>query len=61
MNELNDNVVSGEAVADPHTFFKRLREKSPIHWSERHHAWIVTRYSDVLMGLGHDKLSTANM
>ena len=61
MNELNDNVVSGEAVADPHTFFKRLREKSPIHWSERHHAWIVTRYSDVLTGMGHDKLSTANM
>lgn len=58
---LNDNVVSAEAVADPHTFFRRLREESPIHWSKRHHAWIVTRYADVLAGLGHDKLSTANM
>lgn len=61
MSALPDNVVAPEAVADPHAFFRRLRESSPTHWSERHHAWILTRYEDVMAELGDDRLSTANM
>jgi len=52
MSSLPDNVVAPEAIADPHGFFRRLREHSPIHWSERHRAWIVTRYRDVMLGMG---------
>ncbi len=61
MSSLPDNVVAPEAIADPHGFFRRLREHSPIHWSERHRAWIVTRYRDVMLGMGEDRLSTDNI
>ena len=59
--QLADNVVAPEAVRDPHSFFRRLRDESPIHWASGHRAWIVTRYKDVMAGMGDDRLSTDNM
>lgn len=56
-----DDVVSPDAIADPHTFFRRLRESSPIHLSERHRAWIVTRYRDVAQAFLDERLSTDNI
>jgi cytochrome P450 len=41
------NLLAPEVVADPHPTFARLREKDPVHWSERHRAWVLTRYDDV--------------
>ena len=32
---------------DPYPYFAELREADPVHWSERHQAWLVTRYDDV--------------
>lgn len=61
ITSLPDDVVAPEAVADPHHFFRRLREVSPLFWSERHRAWIVTRYAEVMAGLADDRLSTDNM
>jgi cytochrome P450 len=42
-----DDVRSPEALADPHGFFRRLREHAPVHWSERSGAWILTGYEAV--------------
>jgi pimeloyl-[acyl-carrier protein] synthase len=35
-------------LADPYPLFKRLREEDPVHWDPFLHAWIVTRYQDVI-------------
>ncbi len=35
-------------LADPYPLFKRLREQDPVHWDPFLHAWIVTRYPDVI-------------
>ena len=35
-------------LADPYPLFKRLREQDPVHWDPFLHAWIVTRYQDVV-------------
>ena len=35
-------------LADPYPLFRRLREKDPVHWDPFLHAWIVTRYVDVI-------------
>ena len=43
-----DNFMSPEAVADPKSYFGRLREEDPIHWNEERKMWIVTRYDDVV-------------
>ncbi|QAY79199.1 cytochrome P450 [Sphingosinicella sp. BN140058] len=33
--------------ADPHPFYRRLREEAPVHWDPFMHTWVVTRYEDV--------------
>lgn len=33
--------------ADPYPFYRRLRERDPVHWSDSSRAWIVTRHHDV--------------
>jgi cytochrome P450 len=35
-------------LADPYPLFRRLRETDPVHWDPFLHAWIVTRYEDVV-------------
>ena len=36
-----------DLVADPHPYLHRLRAEDPVHWSEHHQAWLLTRYGDV--------------
>lgn len=35
-------------LADPYGLFDRLREADPVHWDIFLHAWVVTRYDDVV-------------
>jgi cytochrome P450 len=35
-------------LANPYPLFKRLREADPVHWDSFLHAWVVTRYEDVI-------------
>ncbi len=46
-HEIEENLLCDEAVRDPHTYFRRLRELDPVHWNPRHRAWVLTRYDDV--------------
>lgn len=34
--------------ADPHPFYRTLRETAPVHWDAFMQCWVVTRYDDVL-------------
>jgi cytochrome P450 len=57
-NAPNDDLRSEEAHADPHGFFRRLREHDPVHWSEPSGAWIVTGYDDVAGCFKDERLSS---
>ena len=35
-------------LADPYPLFRRLREEDPVHWDPYLHAWVVTRYADIV-------------
>lgn len=35
-------------VADPYPLYRRLRTEDPVHWDPFLHAWVVTRYADVV-------------
>lgn len=35
-------------LADPYPLYGRLRTEAPVHWDPFLHAWIVTRYADVV-------------
>ena len=40
-------LFTAEAVQDPYPCYKAMREKEPVHWSEKAKAWYFTRYTDV--------------
>jgi cytochrome P450 len=45
------DLLAPAAVADPQGALADLREHDPVHWSDRHRAWILTRYDDVAAAL----------
>jgi aspartate racemase len=42
------HLLDPEVVADPYPLFRKLREQDPVHWDPFLHAWVVTRYAEVL-------------
>jgi hypothetical protein len=42
------HLLDPEILADPYPLYARLRNEDPVHWDPYLHAWVVTRYEDVL-------------
>jgi cytochrome P450 len=42
------HLLDPDVLANPYPLFHRLRREAPVHWDSFLHAWIVTRYADVL-------------
>jgi cytochrome P450 len=56
---LQDDLLAPELVDDPYPALAALRESDPVHWSDAHRGWLVTRYDDVADGLkDHKRLSS---
>jgi cytochrome P450 len=55
---LADDLLAEDVNADPYPYFAALREHDPVHYSERHRAWLVTRYDDVVAGMKDLRLSS---
>jgi cytochrome P450 len=54
-----DDLLSDQAVNDPRTYFKRLRDADPVYWNARWNGWVVTSYADVAAGYrDHERLSS---
>src|SRR5690242_8907286 len=41
-------LLDPEVLANPYPLFHRLRAEDPVHWDPFLHAWVVTRYADVV-------------
>lgn len=41
------DLLTADAVADPHATFAALRDRGPVVWSDTHRAWIITGYDGV--------------
>lgn len=46
-------LLEPEVLANPYPLFEELRRKAPVYWDLFLHAWVVTRYRDVVTVL-HD-------
>ena len=46
-------LLEPQVLADPYPLYERLRREDPVHWDPYLHAWVVTRYADVITVL-HD-------
>jgi pimeloyl-[acyl-carrier protein] synthase len=42
------HLLDPEVLANPYPLYHRLRTEDPVHWDPYLHAWIVTRYADVI-------------
>ena len=42
------HLLDPEVLANPYPLYHRLRREDPVHWDPYLHAWVVTRYADVL-------------
>ena len=41
-------LLDPDVLANPYPLYHRLRREDPVHWDPFLHAWIVTRYADVV-------------
>ncbi len=42
------HLLDPEVLANPYPLYRRLRIEDPVHWDPFLHAWVVTRYDDVV-------------
>src|SRR5437588_2460931 len=42
------HLLDPEVLANPYPLYHRLRSEDPVHWDPFLHAWVVTRYADVV-------------
>jgi cytochrome P450 len=42
------HLLDQQVLANPYPLYKRLRTEDPVHWDPFLHAWVVTRYADVV-------------
>jgi hypothetical protein len=47
------HLLDPEVLANPYPLYEQLRTEDPVHWDHYLHAWVVTRYTDVLTVLHH--------
>jgi pimeloyl-[acyl-carrier protein] synthase len=47
------HLLDPEVLANPYPLYHRLRSEDPVHWDPYLHAWVVTRYADVVQVLHH--------
>src|SRR5438034_3057905 len=47
------HLLDPEVLANPYPLYHRLRTEAPAHWAPYLHAWVVTRYEDVVTVLHH--------
>src|SRR5260370_38679594 len=47
------HLLDPEVLADPYPLYRRLRTEAPVLWDPYLHAWVVTRYDDVVTVLHH--------
>jgi hypothetical protein len=46
-------LLDPEVLANPYPLYARLRTEAPVYWDPYLHAWVVTRYADVITVLHH--------
>ncbi len=55
--EARFNPFEPAIMADPYPYYRRMRERDPVHWSDTIRAWFLTRHADVVELLRDDRFS----
>ena len=50
------DMFAPEVMADPYTYYGRLREEDPVHWNKKYELWVITRHEDLVWLTRHHEL-----
>jgi cytochrome P450 len=53
---IQHDMFTRDVIADPYTYYGRLRDEDPIHWNQAYELWVVTRYDDLVWLTRHHEL-----
>jgi len=53
---INDDMFTGEAIADPYTYYGRIRDQDPVYWNQLYELWVITRHDDLVWMTRHHEL-----
>ncbi len=53
--ELDTDLYSDAAIADPYPLYRAIRDLGPAVWLRAHHAWAIARFDDVRAALRADR------
>ncbi len=55
-SKIQDDMFTPEVIADPYTYYGRIRDEDPVHWNETYELWVVTRHDDLVWLTRHHEL-----
>jgi len=55
-SRIQDDMFTPEVIADPYTYYGRIRDEDPVHWNETYELWVVTRHDDLVWLTRHHEL-----
>jgi cytochrome P450 len=53
---IQDDMFTPDVIADPYTYYGRLRDEDPVHWNDTYGLWVITRHDDVTWMTRHNEL-----
>jgi cytochrome P450 len=53
---IQDNLFTPGVIADPYSYYGRLRDEDPVHWNEPYELWVITRHDDLVWLTRHHEL-----
>ncbi len=53
---VQDDMFTPDVIADPYSYYGRLRDEDPVHWNEAYALWVVTRHDDLVWLTRHHEL-----
>jgi cytochrome P450 len=53
---VQDDMFTADVIADPYSYYGRLRDQDPVHWNEAYALWVVTRHDDLVWLTRHHEL-----
>ena len=53
---VRDDMFTPDVIADPYSYYGRLRDADPVHWNETYALWVITGYEDLVWLTRHHEL-----
>jgi cytochrome P450 len=58
---IQSDMFTPDAIADPYTYYGRLREEDPVHWNKLYELWVITRHDDLVWLTRHHELFSSTV